>query len=104
MNEKRIFNYLKQLKEEGKIKDYGFETFQYWDNIPYIELEKANCLMFLCETYNANGALSIKTIDKFKDYKRVINRIIDNQKILEEYYINNYGILKFTISYLNATK
>ncbi len=102
MNEKEtkqriILNYIKQLKEEGKIKDYGFDTYSYWDCIPYIETEKGLMRIFLAKRYIYYGSACIKTIYDYKDWKKVINTILDNQKILEEQYIYDYDSLLWVI-------
>ena len=99
MKEKEIevLEYLKLLKREGKIKDYGYSEYKYWSGIPYIELKGCCCPLFLAETFTFAGNQVIKTIYDYKDYKKVFKRIFDNKKLIEDAYIYDYGTLKILL-------
>ena len=76
----KICNYLEELKEEGKIKDYGWGRFQYWDGVMCITLNNEEDV-FLAKTYFYIGSLGISTIKDLKNFsyiKQKINETIEN--------------------------
>ena len=79
---KRVINkHLNTLKEEGKIKDWYFNKYQYWQGIPYIELNNGRKIP-LAKTYLYLGSLGVTTIYDTK--RNIIKRITDT--IINEIY------------------
>lgn len=90
-----VDNILKEYKEKGLIKDYGFGKFDYWNNIPFIILNNEEKIFLVKESlYFSN--LTITTIYDYNiDYikNKYLKKILDNQNVLKKYYIRSYGEL-----------
>lgn len=89
MEEKRkiAINYLKKLKQDKKIEDYGFEKWSYWDNVPYIEINGKQ--VFLAKTFYYLRNLCIKTIFDYKSkqgMENFVKKCIEENRIITDIF------------------
>lgn len=77
----KINNYLRKLVEEGKIKEFYLDKFNYWDYVPFIKLNNGKDVV-LAKTFYYMNNLCIRTIWDYKNItyaKRKIEEIIKNE-------------------------
>lgn len=106
LKENKIKAYLKRLKEDGKIKDFGVNKFEAWRGVPYILLNN-DCKIALADTFYSNNSLCIKTIyDYSMQYieKRYIKTILKCQEEIKQYNIISYKDLKKYFDYKKMQK
>lgn len=70
-----ISSYLRDLVDEGKIKDFGTKPFEYWQGVPYIELNNGKEVVLATTFYYRNN-LCIKTIWDYSTLKYAKEKII----------------------------
>lgn len=105
-NKEKTILYLLKLKKDGKIKDFGVDKFNYWQNVPFLLLNN-NCKIFLADTFYSNNSLCIKTIcDYSMQYieKRYIKTILKSQEEIKQYNIISYKDLKKYFDYKKCKK
>lgn len=76
----RINKYLDELVKEGVIKEWYLDKFNYWDGVPFIELNNGKKLA-LAKTDYIMRSLVIKTIYDYKNMtyvKEKIENVINN--------------------------
>lgn len=86
---------LNKMVKEGKIQDWGFSKYSYWDNVIYIIINDEK--IFLCEEIRSLSKFYLKTICDYTNEISVINCInyvIDNKQLLKNYYIYTLRDLK----------
>lgn len=96
MKKETVNKILDKMVETNKIKGYGAEKFEYWNNVPYVELEN-NEIVFLAETFYHMNALCIKTIYDYSSKQSIINcidYIVRNSDLLKQYTICSLQELK----------
>lgn len=77
----KINNYLRKLVEEGKIKEFYLDKFNYWDYVPFIKLNNGKDVV-LAKTFYYMNNLCIRTIWDYKNItyaRRKIEEIIKNE-------------------------
>ena len=85
-NRKIVTNYLRKLLKERKIDSWGYDKWQYWNCVPFIEVQGQK--VFLAKSFYYARQLCIKTIFDYKSrtgMKNFINNCIENQKILTKF-------------------
>lgn len=94
--ERKIVKYLKQLKEEGKILDWEYRNYKYWNHVLAIQLTNGNWF-WLAKTYIYMHSLHIYTIQdsgNITTAKAKINKVISMTKELENEFINDFNSLE----------
>lgn len=66
---------LNKLKKLEKIKDYGFEEYLYWNNVPVIYFNNGGHI-FLAKTFSRNGTTHLNTLANYKT-KSILKKKID---------------------------
>lgn len=102
----KIKAYLKKLKKDGKIKDFGVDSFDAWRNVPFVLLNN-DCQIALADTFYYKNSLCIKTIyDYSMQYieKRYIKTILKCQEEIKQYNITSYKDLKKYFDYKKMQK
>ena len=77
----KINNYLRKLVEEGKIKEFYLDKFNYWDYVPFIKLNNDKEVV-LAKTFYSTNNLCIRTIWDYKNItyaRRKIQEVIENE-------------------------
>ena len=97
MKRSDVCKVLDEMVENKKIDDWNVGEYEYWKDIPYIEIK--NNRVYLCETYCYLGNYGIKTIFNYSSKKSVkdcIDFIIKNFEMLDYYCISTLQQLKDT--------
>ena len=79
----KINKYLSELVKNGEIKDWYLDKFNYWDGVPYIELNNGKKVA-LAKTYLYLGSLGISTPYSLKNLSYAKEKI--RNTIKEEQY------------------
>lgn len=106
LKKNKIKAYLKRLKKDGKIKDFGVDNFGTWRNVPCVLLNN-DCKIALADTFYYKNSLCIKTIyDYSMQYieKRYIKTILKCQEEIKQYNITSYKDLKKYFDYKKMQK
>lgn len=92
---------LKEFKENGKIKDYGFEEYRYWQGIPVIYLNNGGHI-FLAKIWCRDGATNIYTLDKLeteKEIKDKLEKILIEEETVLDCCCGDISILESALGY-----
>lgn len=96
----RIKEMLENLKKDKVIEDWGVANYEYWSNIPYIDLAEGR--LFLATKFLKFGSSNISTIFDCKTenaVKKYLDFIVKNRNALATVYISDYGELKEYVQY-----
>lgn len=72
----KVNNYLKEMVKEGVIKSYYLDKYDYWQGVPYIELNNGR-IIALAKTYFYMRNLCLKTIYDYKNMTYIKEKISD---------------------------
>lgn len=72
----KIVNYLKDLEKEGKIKEFYYDNYNYWQGVPFVKLNNGKEVA-LVKTFYYSRSLCIKTIFDYKNISYVKEKIND---------------------------
>ena len=80
---RRVNEYLKKLIEEGEIKDYFYDDFDYWEGILYIKLNNDDNVVLAKSFFNGQNQSCLVSIYDCKNFgyaKRKIQNAIKTGK------------------------
>lgn len=97
----KLIEILKKLKKEGKIKDYGFEEYLYWNNIPVIYFNNGGYI-YLAKTHSESGTTNVWTLEDLKTervLKEKINYILSKEDFILENCVSDLTKLELYKKY-----
>ena len=91
----KIKNYLNQMIKEGKIKDWHYGKYNYWNDVRFLDFDNGH--IALCFQKLVKGDLcmtQIENLNTFEAAKKYIDLAIDNQELICDCAICDLSELK----------